>query len=288
MGGLVSRCCFKKHSDIASKVKGVIHAAQPVVGSPKFYGYFKLGGDEYHGLFIDGIDGVAFQSIIGYRPEEFATLASALPGAVQLAPSKLYCWDNNNTSYNWIQWNDEVQERLVDGNSTLLNNNGTTQIPNTNTFICNDIYRLYAEQTGILGMLPDDFNDDRRDDFNDFVEQAKDFHEYLGDYRHPVTYQISSDRGHDTAIRFEVTEPAFWLRTNSINTTEGDGTVPLRSHNYLLNPTGNRSSNPGRDFTYHCADSDDVDHQGIFNRLDVREVVQRWVREIIDLEIGQP
>jgi hypothetical protein len=272
------------------QVLGVIHGAQPTIGSPKFYNYFKLGSAPFHdGEYYDGtVNSIAdrtFGRIIGQTPNEFSVIASALPGAIQLGPSDEYT--ANGTKYDWLTWDNNIDARI---NSTIP----SKQLPGGRyIYNGNDMYSVYTERSGTVGMLPNNFDNDRRDDFQDYCAEAKAFHNSVDSYSHPLTFQIILNN-HDSWSGCNITQsPGGDVVYNAVDSREGDRTVPVRSANYLSKFNGNRLSGSRR--SIHSGNitvinqnfnrvnnTDDNDHQNTFVRNDVIDYVVGRIDQIIN------
>lgn len=85
MGGLVARWAFLQFPELASKVRAVIHVAQPVAGAPGAHRQLFSGAREDWG---DGKRELT--KIAGGSGKEFATIAAVLPGLIDLLPSPDY------------------------------------------------------------------------------------------------------------------------------------------------------------------------------------------------------
>ena len=93
MGGLVTRAAIKDSPALASRVFGVIHIVQPVIGSLNMYMNLTRGPQSPWpvGFNLTAIiSGMATDQILGPTAPQFSALASAMPGPLQLLPSNRY------------------------------------------------------------------------------------------------------------------------------------------------------------------------------------------------------
>jgi hypothetical protein len=109
MGGLVTRAALKACSTLQSKTVGVLHGVQPATGAPVMYRRMITGAySPYDGTsFADG----RFEAILGATGDDFGTLVSVAPGAMQLLPSDLYKDAVEQTQDHLISWTSFEENR---------------------------------------------------------------------------------------------------------------------------------------------------------------------------------
>jgi len=103
MGGLVTRIALQACAALQSKVAGVLHGVQPATGAPVMYRRLITGlyaPYDGSGSTEDNI----FDKILGTTGDDFSTLASVIPGAVQLMPSDLYSQAVKSYTVGMINW----------------------------------------------------------------------------------------------------------------------------------------------------------------------------------------
>ncbi len=115
MGGLVTRTALKDCPSLQQKTVGVLHGVQPATGAPAMYRRLITGAyAPYDGAgFAEGV----LHRILGSTGDDFCTLCSVIPGAMQLLPSDLYrkacrangvylvswtCFEEDRKTSHWI------------------------------------------------------------------------------------------------------------------------------------------------------------------------------------------
>lgn len=89
MGGLVTRTALKACASLRQKTVGVMHGVQPATGATVMYRRMITGMFEPYDGGSD-IESKVLRAILGRTGDDVGTLASALPGALQLLPFNLY------------------------------------------------------------------------------------------------------------------------------------------------------------------------------------------------------
>lgn len=191
MGGLATRAGLRRNPDVAAKALGVCHIAQPVTGAA-VAARRMFTGATYSG------DGIAMMLLLGNNRDKFSTIASALPGAIQLLPTQ----DFTDTDGGW--WYDYE----------------TFEQPGVIREWRGLIWDLYtrpqsppgllapAGTTGALDPVP-------RRELLRRIAEARAFHLGLGLFKHPETWTFFGDGNTtDTRLHFrlppEHAELAVW------------------------------------------------------------------------------
>lgn len=274
MGGIVSREFLRRNKIFAKKVRAVIHIVQPAAGAPKMYATMKCGAAALAPWFP--IDEQVIASFVGRSSEDAQTFLSDIPGGLTLAPNNEYDKDVSCLKPSWISWDNATKEKLRNANSKIVEKSNSL-----------DIYDLYTEGSGYLGMVNENFKSRWKSTFIDHVDKIKGFHNSLKKYYHPETVEICSKdrktcmgvifeefiksvpevtvlyvRDPDKPVRFKVIESRF------VKTHEGDGTVPLKSQNILLRGSPRHDS--------HCKEFINYEHGSICKNINViKEVIER-------------
>lgn len=237
MGGLVTRSCLKDHSDVAEKLMGVIHIAQPVCGGVVLVRRMFTGALSEH----DG--GKLFSSILGNTRKKALTIASGMPGPLQLLVTRHYRDTDGSWWYGYSTFEEPDVPLLWEG----------------------DPWSLYLEQQSPPGLLPPVGEDyapimAARIGLIHRIIEARVFHNWLGLWKHEKTWAINStgltvdmrldfelppvvyDDGWftDTATRadgteVEIDDPNPADRGNILRRrSRSDGTVPITSAEALF------------------------------------------------------
>lgn len=210
MGGLVTRSALHNDAGLRSKLLGIIHVMQPVVGAPVFYRRVYTGNvspeDDPGILGFSGLN-----TILGNNGEKFAKLVSVLRGPTELMPTPDYA---DGTTGDWINYffgpflPQHTRVRAADWYP----------------------YTELAYPPGLLDLLTTD--PQVVTDMNNRVVQAKAFHDNLGLFKHERTFTIFSTN--------LPTDVAFFDDQNGhvdlaqCRRREGDGTVPASSASILF------------------------------------------------------
>lgn len=174
MGGLVTRAMLKQDAGVAAKALGVVHVAQPAHGAAVFYRRMFTGARAG----VDGgalsPSGIVLRNILGTSRESFQTVLSALPGPMQLMVTPRY--------------------RDTGGGAWL-------SITPFEAPVRHDVevsWGSYLEPGSPPGLLaaPSDRHalpPARASDLRARIEDARSFHDWLGDYKHPRTWAVFGD-----------------------------------------------------------------------------------------------
>lgn len=192
MGGYVARVAIKNYPDLQSKVLGVIHCVQPVLGATVLHRRFFTGMQT--GI-INGYDGsslsptdLGFSAILGRSPREFGENMSVLEGPTELLPTEGY-----------------------PATIEIIGANSRTDRINTN-YLYED-YKAFPPSYGKpLGLYSfREHNKDIRADLVEKISRASDFHRWLdgadwkSPYKHPNTFAIAGvDLKTDIGIKFDL------------------------------------------------------------------------------------
>lgn len=164
MGGLVGRAlAHPKIGNMAEKILGVVHGVMPAMGAPATYKRMRCGFEEH----LKGVD--PGPKVIGDEGSEVTAVLGNSPGGLQLLPSKAY-------GSGWLH---------LEHGDTLLR-----ALP-----INGDPYEeIYKVRNSWYGLIREEWLNPSRGPSASFertcafIDQAREFHETLGDYYHPNTY----------------------------------------------------------------------------------------------------
>lgn len=175
MGGLVTRAMLKQDSGIASKALGVVHIAQPALGAAVFYRRMFTGARAGPDGGALNPPGIVLRNILGTSRESFQTILSALPGPMQLMVTPTYR-DTGGRPWLAITPFEEPVRRELEavGWDTYLRPDSPPG--------------LLAGQDQRYALPPA-----RDQDMRARIEDARSFHDWLGDYKHPRTWSIYGD-----------------------------------------------------------------------------------------------
>jgi pimeloyl-ACP methyl ester carboxylesterase len=169
MGGLVTRSCLKNHSDIADKLMGVVHIAQPVNGGVVLVRRMFTGA-------ISSVDGgTGLSTILGDTRPKFQTIMSALPGPMQLLVTPNYRDTNGSWWYDYVTFEHPNVTHRWEGNSW-------------------DLYLQPASPPGLLAPAGESYaiTGAVRTEFVRRIGEARSFHDGLGLWKHERTWAINS------------------------------------------------------------------------------------------------
>jgi pimeloyl-ACP methyl ester carboxylesterase len=164
MGGLVARAlAHPEMANMSDKILGVVHGVLPAIGAPAAYKRMRCGFEEKKA----GLDPVP--KIIGNRGSEVTAVLGNSAGGLQLLPSKAYGNGWLIVRHNGIQYDSFPKH-------------GDPY---------EEIYKLRDRWYGLI--REEWLNPARAPDatfarFCGFVDDARDFHDKLGQYYHPRTY----------------------------------------------------------------------------------------------------
>lgn len=164
MGGLVARAlAHPKIGNMSDKILGVVHGVLPAVGAPAAYKRMRCGFEEKKA----GLDPVP--KIIGNKGSEVTAVLGNSPGGLQLLPCSAY-------GNGWLQ---------IRHNGILFDSLPKHGDP------YEEIYKLRDHWYGLLReewLNPAEQADATFKRACGFLNEARDFHELLGDFYHPRTY----------------------------------------------------------------------------------------------------
>jgi hypothetical protein len=111
MGGLATRAGLKRDkAGVAGKLLGVCHIAQPVTGAA-VAARRMFTGATYGG------DGLAMMALLGNNRQKFATIASALPGAISLLPTQDFTNTGGGDWYTYRTFEEPERDRAWRGSA---------------------------------------------------------------------------------------------------------------------------------------------------------------------------
>jgi pimeloyl-ACP methyl ester carboxylesterase len=164
MGGLVARAlAHPKIGDMSDKILGVVHGVLPAVGAPAAYKRMRCGFEEKKG----GLDPVP--KIIGNKGSEVTAVLGNSPSGLQLLPCGMY-------GNGWLQ---------IRHNGILFDSFPKNGDP------YEEIYKVRNRWYGLIReewLNPAEQSDATFKRACGYLNEARDFHETLGDYYHPRTY----------------------------------------------------------------------------------------------------
>lgn len=209
MGGLVTRSFLKDHDDLRGKCLGIIHIAQPVHGGVVLVRRLFVGSS----MANDGGYGVAsfvFTRILGTDRKDAITIASGMPGPLQLLVTNNY--RDRSSSGTPIGWYDyKTFERPNDPYQSWPG----------------ETWALYAQAQSPPGLLPPATESyspiaAARTDFSTNLTVAATFHRWLDLWKYEdKTWSIySTGRRVDTRIPFNLPPVSYRM---DVMTTYGDG-----------------------------------------------------------------
>jgi pimeloyl-ACP methyl ester carboxylesterase len=208
MGGLVTRSFLKDNEELRNKCLGIIHIAQPVHGGVVLVRRLFVGSS----MSNDGGVGIAsyvFTRILGTNRKDAITIASGMPGPLQLLVTNNY--RDRNAAGHPIGWYDyKTFERPNDPYQTWPG----------------EIWDLYASAQSPPGLLPPATESyspiaAARTDFTTNLGVATTFHRWLGVWKYEEkTWSIySTGRRVDTRVPFNL--PPLSSRMDVISTFDG-------------------------------------------------------------------
>ena len=181
MGGLATRAGLKRNADVAGKLLGVCHIAQPVTGAAVAARRMFTGATR-------GGDGMAMMLLLGNNRKKFATIASSLPGAIQLLPTQ----DFTDTGGGW--W---YSYRTFEEPNTAREWRGVAW----------ELYKRPQSPPGLLAPAgsPHAIEAVPMREMGRRIDEARDFHMALGLYKHEKTWTFYGDgNSTDTRLHFNL------------------------------------------------------------------------------------
>ncbi len=169
MGGLVTRACLKNNADVAGKLMGVIHVAQPVNGAPVLVRRMFTGAVRAH----DG--GWGLSTILGNNRKKFQTIMSSLPGPMQLLATPHYRDTNGSWWYDYTTFEQPNVPRRWEG-------------------VAWDLYEQPVSPPGLLAPAGKPYAVDpvSRREFGRRLREARAYHDWIGLWKHEKTWAIYS------------------------------------------------------------------------------------------------
>jgi pimeloyl-ACP methyl ester carboxylesterase len=169
MGGLVTRACLKDHQDVADKLLGVVHIAQPVHGGLVLVRRMFTGAVSS----VDGGRGLSM--ILGNDRQKFQTIMSALPGPMQLLVTANYRDTDRSWWYDYVTFEEPAVTRRWEGNAW-------------------DLYLQPQSPPGLLAPAGEPYAvpDNVRREFVRRIGEARRYHEWVGVWKHDRTWAIYS------------------------------------------------------------------------------------------------
>ncbi|MFY9269184.1 MAG: alpha/beta hydrolase, partial [Candidatus Manganitrophaceae bacterium] len=197
MGGLVARSACKSHG-AESKVLEILHGVQPATGAPSAYWRMKAGFERPSGspagrvwdwlkvyqMVRHHLKGYPAAWTLGTDGEEVTALLGNMPGGLELLPNKRYV--DNQGKKEWLTFPDEEGKEV--------------RLPQGNTY--KEIY--LAQEVFYRLVNPEWLDPGKREKtvmpskksswqkYKTYLSEAEQFHDRLGDYVHPLTYQFCS------------------------------------------------------------------------------------------------
>jgi pimeloyl-ACP methyl ester carboxylesterase len=258
MGGLVSRWALKNGA--AGQVKGVIHAVQPAVGAVVAYRRYKSGA-----IYSDPYNDEPFPltRILGRSPYDYAVVSYGLRGPQELLPSNSHPASPYQPSH-WLTWD--------------------RQIPVSITAPPGNIYDVYRESTGFLGLFAssDPSEAAHLAGIITAINGAEAFHAGMGTWAHTSTFvvaingngtDVGTDISYVSASGTEVNETLLKLSKDTY--MQGDGTVPFGSQTALPVPQANQA--------VFQASNGDPSHADAFTYRPILDKVKDFVNRIVNL-----
>lgn len=193
MGGLVTRACLKNNADVAGKLMGVVHVAQPV------HGGVVLVRRMFTGAVSSEDGGWGLSKILGDTRKKFQTIMSALPGPMQLMVTPNYRDTDGSAWY--------------DGNT--FENPQVLQTWEGNTW---DLYSMPNSPPGLLAPPGQPYSVDAvpRREFGRRLAEARAYHDWVGVWKHEKTWSIYST-GLVTDMRIHFNLPPVHTEMHVIN-----------------------------------------------------------------------
>lgn len=205
MGGLVTRWALggDDAGDVATKVLGVIHGAQPVHGAPVAYRRM-IAGQEVDGFF--NILGMLGAKVLGPDGPSITAIFPHAESALELLPSQHY--RTNGGRREWLHVQDPGSP---DGLQSYPKADPYREIYARSShrdfwgMIHGDWFQPEPLEDGALGRV---FHDEATEAdpeserqatlFLNRLETVRNFHATIGDYSHPRTMQLFSSGDQDT------------------------------------------------------------------------------------------
>lgn len=182
MGGLATRAgLMRDKAGVAGKLLGVCHIAQPVTGAAVAARRMFTGA-------TFGGDGLAMMALLGNNRQKFATIASSLPGAIQLLPTQDF---TNTGGGDWYTYK-------------------TFEQPDVNRAWRGSAFDHYLKPQSPPGLLaPADsrhtIDPVPRREMVRRISEARAFHGGLKLYKHAHTWTFYGDGNTtDTSVHFEL------------------------------------------------------------------------------------
>jgi len=204
MGGLVTRACLKGHPELAAKLMGVIHIAQPVDGGLVLVRRMFTGA-------VPAVDGGSnLARVLGNTRHKFQTIMSALPGPMQLLSTHNYRDTGDRWWYDYSTFEEPAVKLQWEGNAW-------------------DLYLAAASPPGLLAPATESYglSGVQRRQFTRRVREARRYHNWIGRWKHAKTWAINST-GLEVDMRLDFELPPLSFTTSGIlrrhTATRADGT----------------------------------------------------------------
>jgi len=184
MGGLVTRACLKNNADVAGKLMGVVHIAQPVHGGVVLVRRMFTGA-------VSSVDGgFGLSMVLGNDRKKFATIMSALPGPMQLLVTPAYRDTDGSNWYDYASFEHPAVTTAWAGNVW-------------------DLYASPASPPGLLAPAGESYSVDPvpRREFGRRLTEARAYHDWVGVWKHEKTWAIYST-GLEVDMRVHFALPA--------------------------------------------------------------------------------
>lgn len=175
MGGLVTRAMLKQDAGVAGKAMGVVHIAQPALGAAVFYRRMFTGARAGPDGGALNPPGIVFRNILGTSRQSFQTILSALPGPMQLMVTPTYRDTGNRPWLAITSFEEPVRREIAS--------------------VGWDSYLQADSPPGLLAGVDERYAlpPARAQDVRARIEDARSFHDWLQDYKHPKTWAIYGD-----------------------------------------------------------------------------------------------
>lgn len=182
MGGMVTRAALHQHSDIAGKLTGIIHVAQPVTGAAVLVRRMFTGARR-------SLDGTAMMLLLGGNRKKFQTIISALTGPMELLCTQDYRDADDSWWYEYRTFERPDAPQRWEGN----------------------VWRLYEQAASPPGLLapqgtPGAISTVAAREFRTRLTEAEAFHTNIGLWKHEKTWSIYGV-GHVCDMRVEFVLP---------------------------------------------------------------------------------
>lgn len=182
MGGLVTRAALQQNPDIAAKLTGIIHVAQPVTGAAVLVRRMFTGARR-------SLDGTVMMLLLGGNRKKFQTIMSALTGPMELLCTQDYRDVDDSWWYEYRTFEEPETAQRWEGS----------------------VWQLYQQAQSPPGLLaPADshhaISEVAATQFRERLREAAEFHTGLGLWKHDKTWAIFGT-GHVSDMRVDFALP---------------------------------------------------------------------------------